>query len=44
MFDLVYCFYDFNYGGGLWVGKCYGSGGGCYFDLMKGISYVVISN
>ncbi len=44
MLDPAYRLYDPNYGGGLWVGKRYGSGGGRHPDPMKGISHAATSN
>ena len=37
--DPKYDLYDEYYGGGLWVGKRYGSGGGRYPDPIKGLSH-----
>jgi len=37
--DPRYNLYDENHGGGLWVGKRYGSGGGRNPDPMKGLSH-----
>ena len=37
--DPKYDLYDEYYGGGLWVGKRYGSGGGRYPDPMEGLSH-----
>lgn len=43
MTDPTYKLYDPAVGGGLWVGKRYGSGGGRYPDPMKGISHAATS-
>ncbi len=39
MTDPKYDLYDENFGGGLWVGKRYGGGGGKNPDPMKGLSH-----
>ena len=44
MVDPAYQLYDPEYGGGLWVGKRYGSGGGRHPDPIKGISHAATTN
>jgi beta-lactamase class A len=42
--DPAYKLYDPAQGGGLWVGKRYGSGGGRYPDPLKGLSHAATAN
>lgn len=42
MMSLKYEFYSKKYGGGIWVGKCYGKGGEINREFLKNLSYVVL--
>lgn len=44
MTDPTYAFYDENYGGGLWVGKRYGSSGDRYPEPIKGLSHAATAS